>query len=60
MRWLVSNGFVAISVELLVQRQPKIKQETYFMVIVFWVVATSVKAVTLPTFRRNFLLLNSG
>jgi len=56
MRWLVAERFKAVSVKLLVQGQPKIKQETYFMVIVLWGVTTSGRAETLPMLRRNFLL----
>ena len=60
MRWLVADLFMAFSVKLLVQGQPKIKQETYFMVIVLWGVKTSGMAETLPTFRSYFLLVHSG
>jgi hypothetical protein len=59
MRWLAADCFMAISVKLLAQNQPKIKEEIHFMVIVLSVVATSGKTETLPPFWRNFLLLNS-
>jgi hypothetical protein len=60
MRWLVADCPVAVSAKQLVQSQPKIKQQVHFVVVVFWIVATSGKAETLPTFRRKFLLLHSG
>ena len=50
---------MAVSFKLLVRSEPKIKEETCFVLIVFWVVVASGKAETIPTFRRKFLLLRT-